>query len=114
MAGISAPGRGTPLAGTAGLVTASPAMDDLSAGTGVSFRAPTMPSFVGNVLMQLEPIKTKGPFVSPTSGDRKLRAGGAASRASAPRTPPSTGRPRSRRVGRGSSNSACPRRWPRA
>jgi uncharacterized protein YbjT (DUF2867 family) len=43
-AGISALGRGTAVAGHAGLVTASLAMDDLIASSGVSYRALTMPS----------------------------------------------------------------------
>ena len=72
--GVSALGRGTVVAATAGLVTASLAMDDLIAGTGVDYRALTMPSFMDNVLMQLEPIKTKGVFFSPIDGDRKLPA----------------------------------------
>jgi uncharacterized protein YbjT (DUF2867 family) len=69
---VSALGRGTPLAAKAGLVTASLAMDDLIAGTGVSFRALTMPSFMDNILRQAEPIKNQGMFFSPISGDRKL------------------------------------------
>jgi uncharacterized protein YbjT (DUF2867 family) len=44
--GISALGRGTAAAGHAGLVTASLAMDDLIASSGVSYRALTMPSFM--------------------------------------------------------------------
>ena len=72
--GVSALGRGTAVAGTAGLVTASLAMDDLIAGTGVGYRALTMPSFMDNVLMQVEPITAKGVFVSPIDGDRKLPA----------------------------------------
>ena len=72
MVGVSALGRGTAVAGNAGLVTASLAMDDLIAGTGVNYRALTMPSFMDNVLMQLEPIKTKGVFFSPIDGDRKF------------------------------------------
>ena len=63
--GISALGRGTPLARNAGLVTASLAMDDLIASTGVSYRALTMPSFMDNVLRQVEPIKSRGVFFSP-------------------------------------------------
>jgi uncharacterized protein YbjT (DUF2867 family) len=39
--GVSALGRGTAVAGNAGLVTASLAMDDLIASTGVSYRALT-------------------------------------------------------------------------
>jgi uncharacterized protein YbjT (DUF2867 family) len=44
--GVSALGRGTPVAKNAGFVTASLAMDDLIASTGVSYRALTMPSFM--------------------------------------------------------------------
>jgi uncharacterized protein YbjT (DUF2867 family) len=72
LVGISALGRGTPAARNAGLVTASLAMDDLIAGTGVSYRALTMPSFMDNVLRQVEPIKSKGVFFSPVDGNRKL------------------------------------------
>jgi uncharacterized protein YbjT (DUF2867 family) len=67
-------GRGSPLARQAGFVTASLAMDDLIASTGVDFRPLTMPSFMDNVLMQLDPIKTKGVFFSPIDGDLKLPA----------------------------------------
>jgi uncharacterized protein YbjT (DUF2867 family) len=67
---VSALGRGTPLAADAGYVTVSLAMDDLIAGTGVDFRALTMPSFMDNLLRQVEPIK-QGMFFSPVSGDRK-------------------------------------------
>ena len=70
--GISALGRGTAVAGHAGLVTASLAMDDLIASSGVSYRALTMPSFMDNLLRQTEPIKNRGVFVTPISGDRKL------------------------------------------
>ncbi len=70
--GVSALGRGTAVARNAGLVTASLAMDDLIASTGVSFRALTMPSFMDNVLRQVEPIKSQGLFFSPISGDLKL------------------------------------------
>jgi uncharacterized protein YbjT (DUF2867 family) len=67
---VSALGRGTPLAADAGHVTASLAMDDLVASTGVAFRALTMPSFMDNLLRQVEPIR-QGMFFSPVSGDRK-------------------------------------------
>jgi uncharacterized protein YbjT (DUF2867 family) len=70
--GISALGRGTAVAGHAGLVTASLAMDDLIASSGVSYRALTMPSFMDNLLRQTEPIKNRSVFVTPISGDRKL------------------------------------------
>ena len=49
-------------------------MDDLIADTGVTFRPLTMSSFMDNLLMQLDPIKTKGTFFSPIDGDRKLPA----------------------------------------
>lgn len=70
--GISALGRGTPSAANAGFVTASLAMDDLLSNTGVSNRILTMPSFMDNILAQLEPIKTRGMFFSPIDGARKL------------------------------------------
>ena len=69
--GISALGRGTPMAERAGIVTASLAMDDLIASTGVNYRALTMPSFMDNMLQQIQPIKTQGMFFSPLHGDRK-------------------------------------------
>jgi uncharacterized protein YbjT (DUF2867 family) len=56
------------------LVSASLAMDDLIASAALSSRTLTMPSFMDNILMQLEPIKTKGVFFSPIDGDRKLAA----------------------------------------
>ena len=70
--GVSALGRGTAVAGQAGYVTASLAMDDLIASTGVSYRALTMPSFMDNILGQAEPIKNQGMFFSPI--DRDLKA----------------------------------------
>ena len=70
--GISALGRGTAVAGHAGLVTASLAMDDLIASSGVSYRALTMPSFMDNLLRQVPAIRDRGMFFTPVSGDRKL------------------------------------------
>ena len=67
--GISALGRGTPWAKTAGLVTASHKLDDLIAESGVSYRAVTNPSFMDNLLRQIEPIKTQGVFSLPIDGD---------------------------------------------
>jgi len=55
--GISALGRGTAVAGDAGLVTASLAMDDLITASGVSYRALIM---------------GQGAFFLPITGDRKL------------------------------------------
>jgi uncharacterized protein YbjT (DUF2867 family) len=68
--GISALGRG--VIDNAGYVSASLAMDDLIASTGVSYRALTMPSFMDNLLWQVEPIKNQGAFFSPISADRKM------------------------------------------
>jgi len=69
--GVSALGRGTPCAAHAGLVTASLAMDDLIGSSGVNYRALTMPSFMDNVLRQVEPIKQEGVFSLPITGDLK-------------------------------------------
>ena len=69
--GISTLGRGTPWAAHAGLVTASLSMDDLIASTGVSYRALIMPSFMDNLLRQVESIKKEGLFSLPISGDLK-------------------------------------------
>ena len=71
---ITALGRGLPVAERAGLVAASLAMDDLIASTGVGHRALAMPSFMDNLIRQVEPIKNQGVFFSPISGDRKLPA----------------------------------------
>ena len=70
--GISALGRGTPWASKAGLASASLAMDDLIASSGVSYRALTMPSFMDNMLRQAESITRDGVFSLPINGDRKL------------------------------------------
>src|SRR5258707_1658263 len=69
---VSALGRGTTMARNAGYVTASLEMGDLIASTDVSLRDLTMPSFMDNLLRQVEPIRTRGIFFSPISGDRKL------------------------------------------
>lgn len=69
--GISALGRGTPAASHAGLVTASLEMDDLIASASVHYRAVTNPSFMDNLLRQVELIKTKGIFSLPIAGDLK-------------------------------------------
>lgn len=70
--GVSALGRGTTMASSAGQVTASLLMDDLIMSTGVNYRALITPSFMDNVLRQLQPIKTSGTFTSPIAGDRQL------------------------------------------
>ena len=69
---ISALGHGTPMAGRAGHVTASLAMDDLIASTGVNLRVLTMPSFMDNLMGQVEPIRSQGMFFGPLSADRKF------------------------------------------
>src|SRR4051794_4181256 len=69
--GVSAIGRGTPQAAHAGHVTASLAMDDLIASTGVSYRALTMPSFMDNLLRSADSIRTEGVFFDVIDGDRK-------------------------------------------
>ena len=69
---VSALGRGSPWVDRAGFVTASLAMDALIAATGVAFRALTMPSFMDNVLRQVDAIRSRGVFVSPLAGDRRV------------------------------------------
>lgn len=70
--GISALGRDTAWGDKAGLVTASLAMDDLIASTGVAFRAVTNPSFMDNIARQAAPIRERGLFFLPLDGDRKM------------------------------------------
>jgi uncharacterized protein YbjT (DUF2867 family) len=68
-------GRGTPVASRAGHVTASLKMDDLIAGTGVAYRALLMPSFMDNLLRQVELIRTQGVFFWATAaGDHRWPA----------------------------------------
>lgn len=69
---ISALGRGSPWADKAGFVTASLAMDDLIANTGVAFRAVTNPSFMDNIARQTVSIREKGTFSLPLDGGRKM------------------------------------------
>lgn len=70
--GISALGRGTALADTAGAVTATLAMDDLIAESGIAYRAVTCPSFFDNLLRQVPSIREKGTFFSAVDPSRKL------------------------------------------
>ncbi|MDF3293626.1 NAD(P)H-binding protein [Streptomyces silvisoli] len=80
--GISALGRGTPMADSAGLVTASLAMNDLIAASGVAYRAVACPSFMHNLLHQVGAIKEQGMFFmmidpdlkSPTVATRDIAA----------------------------------------
>jgi uncharacterized protein YbjT (DUF2867 family) len=69
---VTALGRGTPWADRAGYVTASLAMDDLIASTGVALRGLANPSFMDNIARQAEAIRKQGMFFSPISGERKL------------------------------------------
>lgn len=67
--GISALGRGFPK--DAGHVTATLAMDDLIAGTGVAYRAVCNPSFMDNTLRQVASIKNHGVITAASPGDLK-------------------------------------------
>ncbi|MFI9503859.1 NAD(P)H-binding protein [Nocardia sp. NPDC052566] len=67
--GVSALGRGTPVEADAGYVTASLAMDDLIAGTGVAFRALANPTFMDNLLWQLASIRDEGVFTDTVAAD---------------------------------------------
>lgn len=67
--GVSALGRGTPVADRAGLVTASLAMDDLIASTGVAYRALANPSFMDNLLRQAASIRDDGVFTGTAAAD---------------------------------------------
>jgi uncharacterized protein YbjT (DUF2867 family) len=69
---VSALGRGTAWADRAGFVTASMALDDLIAGTGAAFRALVMPSFMDNLLRQVQVIRQQGAFYGILSPDLKL------------------------------------------
>ncbi|WP_433176511.1 NAD(P)H-binding protein [Actinoallomurus sp. CA-150999] len=69
---VSALGRDTPYAGRAGHVTASLAMDDLIADTGVAFRALAAPTFMDNVLRQVRVIKEQGMYFDVISPDLRL------------------------------------------
>jgi uncharacterized protein YbjT (DUF2867 family) len=69
---VSSLGRGTAYAAKAGYVTGSLAMDDLIAGTGVAFRALTMPPFMDNLLRQVRAIKEQGVFFDVLAPDHRL------------------------------------------
>ncbi|MFE4975542.1 NAD(P)H-binding protein [Kitasatospora sp. NPDC056651] len=70
--GVSALGRH--FAGPAGLVTASLAMDELIASTGVAYRALAMPAFMENLLQQAGAIRERGEFCSVVEADLRLPA----------------------------------------
>jgi uncharacterized protein YbjT (DUF2867 family) len=69
---VSALGRGWPR--DTGYVSASLAMDDLILSTGVNCRVLTMPSFMDNMLRQVQAIKNQGMFLSLLRGDLKAPA----------------------------------------
>jgi uncharacterized protein YbjT (DUF2867 family) len=81
--GVSALGRDTPVAGRAGLVTASLAMDDLIASTGVAYRALANPSFMDNLLREVRSIREEGVFTGTAAPDRKAPAAATADIAAA-------------------------------
>ena len=60
--GISALGRGTPQAAHAGPVTATLALDDEIASSGVAYRALTCPSLMHNLLNHVGSIREQGAF----------------------------------------------------
>jgi hypothetical protein len=47
-------------------------MDEMIESTGVSCRALRMPAFTENLLQQLGPLRSRGVFFYPVSGDRRL------------------------------------------
>lgn len=69
--GISALGRGTPVADRAGLVTASLEMDDLIAASGVAYRAVVCPSLMRNLLNQVKAIREQRAFFMTIDPDRR-------------------------------------------
>lgn len=68
--GVSALGRGWPK--PAGLASASIAMDDMIAATGVAYRSLACASLMDNIARQIGPIREQGAFYQPTPGDLKL------------------------------------------
>lgn len=68
--GISALGRGWPK--PAGHVTATLAVDDMIAATGVHYRALSCASLMDNIARQAAPIRDLGRFFQPTPVDLKL------------------------------------------
>ncbi len=70
--GVSALGRGTELGRRAGLVSASLAMDERIAAAGVAYRALACPSFMDNILRQVDSIRDRGEFIGPIRADHKI------------------------------------------
>jgi uncharacterized protein YbjT (DUF2867 family) len=69
--GVSALGRGTPLASHAGHVTGSLAMDDLFAAA-TNYRALANPTFMDNTLREIPSILGRHTIGTPVAADRKL------------------------------------------
>jgi uncharacterized protein YbjT (DUF2867 family) len=67
---VSTLGRG--ITRNAGQVSATYAMDDLIESTGVHYRSLWPPSFMENLLRQVEAIRNQGTFFSSMSGDRRF------------------------------------------
>lgn len=65
-------GRGTEFQDNAGFATASIAMDDMLASTGVAFRALAMPAFMENIAEQDQSIREDGVFYSAIDGSRRM------------------------------------------
>lgn len=68
---VTALGRGTAWARKAGLVTASIAMDDLLMSSGAAFRGLAMPSFMDNMLRQVDAIRGQGVFFGPIDANKR-------------------------------------------
>ena len=69
---ITALGRGTTQAETAGHVTASLHMGDLLATTGADLMEVTNPSFMNNIARQASSLRSSGLFFGPIDGDRSM------------------------------------------
>ena len=69
---VKALARGTQWENRAGLASVSQHMDALVAATGVHLRSLAAPSFMDNMLMQLEPILKQGVFFGPIDADRPM------------------------------------------
>lgn len=68
---VTALGRGTPWEHTAGVVTASIAMEDMLMATGAAYRGLACPSFMDNLIRQVGPIRERGVMFGPIDPDLK-------------------------------------------
>jgi uncharacterized protein YbjT (DUF2867 family) len=68
--GLSTLGRG--VARHAGQISAALAVDGLIETTGVHYRSVCPPTFMENILLQVEPLRHQGTFFLPAAGDRKI------------------------------------------